>query len=146
VSPIISTVLLIMIVIIIAVIILVWSVGFVQEAVEKEIAGNKKRVDDFCRDVKLKSIINGDGTYGFENVGNVPVYGFKLKKTTEGSSEIVEFDVNNGGSVNPGFSVIVENEGVYSDYVELKVIPILLGQKGSGQEPFECPESSAFGI
>ena len=40
-SPVISTVLLIMIVIIIAIIILLWSRGFVQEAIEKNDAVGK---------------------------------------------------------------------------------------------------------
>ena len=43
VSPTISTVLLVMIVIIVAIIILMWSRGFIKEAIEKEVAGEKKK-------------------------------------------------------------------------------------------------------
>jgi flagellin-like protein len=145
VSPVISTVLLIMIVIIIAIIILLWSKGFVQEAIEKDIAGSKKRINEFCPDVSLKSIVNSDGSFGFVNVGNVPVFGFNLKVSGGGDSSVYNYDNTNGGTVNPGFSVLVEDK-VYDGNVEYKVIPILLGQKGSGQEPFECPEKNGFVI
>ena len=144
VSPIISTVLLILIVIIIAIVILLWSRGFVQEAIEKTIAGNTKRVNDFCADVKLSSITNGDGTFGFENVGNVPLFGFNLKVTSGGSSSLYTYDNNNGGTVNPGFSVVIEDRGLYSDYDEVKVLPILLGQTAGGQNEFACPEENGF--
>lgn len=144
VSPIVSTVLLIMVVVIMAIIILFWAKGFVKEAIEKEIAGSKKRVNEFCLDVRLKSILNSDGSFGFENTGNVPLYAFNLKLTDGGSSRLVKISTDAGGSVNPGFSVIVDDQGKYSDYDEVKVIPILLGQSDNGQREFECPEKNGF--
>ncbi len=145
-SPVISTVLLIMIVIIIAIIILLWSRGFVQEAIEKDIAGSKKRINEFCPDVKLKSIVNSDGSFGFENIGNVPLFGFNLKITGDGDSQIFNYDNNNDGTVNPGFSVLIENRGNYVDFGEVKVIPIILGESEGGQSEFECPEKNGFVI
>ncbi|MAG02186.1 hypothetical protein CMI42_02520 [Candidatus Pacearchaeota archaeon] len=144
VSPVISTILLVMIVIILAIIILLWARGFVDEAVEKEIAGNSKRVNEFCLDVKLKGIVNVD-EFGFENVGNVPVFAFNLKLTDGGGSRIVRFDNENGGSVNPGFSFIAEGYS-YNDYEEVKIIPILLGQSSNGQKEFECDDRDGFVI
>jgi flagellin-like protein len=146
VSPVISTVLLIMIVIIIAIIILLWSRGFVQEAIEKDIAGSTKRINEFCPDVKLKSIVNSDGSFGFENIGNVPVFGFNLKISGDGDSEIINYDNEGGGTVNPGFSVLIEDRGSYDELGEVKVIPIILGESEGGQSEFECPEKNGFVI
>lgn len=148
VSPVISTVLLIMIVIILGIIILLWSKGFIKEVVEKEIAGNTKRVDDYCKDVKLSSIINQDGSFGFENVGNVPIFAYNVKLTSVGSGEstTVKVENKNGGAVNPSFGSIITNQGSYGDYEKVKVIPILLGKAKGGIKEFECPEEVGFVI
>src|SRR3989344_6352117 len=79
VSPVVSTVLLIMIVIVIAIIIILWARGFVKEIIEKNIDGNIKRVNEYCNEVRLEPFVNTDNTFGFDNVGNVPVYRFDLK-------------------------------------------------------------------
>ncbi|MBS3080877.1 hypothetical protein J4221_05375 [Candidatus Pacearchaeota archaeon] len=149
VSPLISTVLLIMIVIVLALIIIFWSIGFVKEAIEKTIDRNKKRVNEYCNEVSLKSIVNPDGKFGFENVGNVPIYGFNLKLSGGGRSQTLSFP---GKNVNPGFGIIIDSSldssiGIYDSYNEVKVIPILLGTKErGGNEEFHCPEENAFTI
>ncbi len=154
-SPIISTVLLIMIVIVLAIIILLWSRGFVKEAITKDIAGNEKRVNEFCLDVKISSIINDDviRTFGFENTGNVPIYAYKVKLVgkDDGKSEVVKVTKEGGGSVNPGFSVFVDSDVIgegkgYDDFELIKIIPILLGESKSGTKEFECPEKNGFVI
>lgn len=140
VSPVIATVLLIMIVIILAIIILLWSRGFVKEAITKTIGDETKTVEQWCSEVQIDRIISEDETsFGFQNIGNIPIYKFNLKLTESGSgdSSIENYDV----AVNPGFSTLVEDKS-YSDYEQIKVIPIILGKKKSGgQEPFECPEN-----
>jgi len=147
VSPLISTVLLIMIVIVLAIIILLWSRGFVKEAITKNIAGNEKRVNEFCSDVKISSIINDDNTFGFENIGNVPIYAYKVKLVgkDDGKSEVVKVTKEQEGSVNPGFSVFVKDKN-YDDFELIKIIPILLGESKSGTKEFECPEKNGFVI
>jgi len=148
VSPVISTVLLIMIVIILAMIILLWSRGFIKEAVEKDIAGNNKRVEDYCREVKLSSIVNQDGSFGFENIGNVPIFAYNIKLTNEGSgnSKIVKVKNKNGGAVNPSFGSIISDQGKYTDYEKVKIIPILLGKAKGGTKEVTCPEKTGFVI
>ena len=108
VSPVVSTVLLIMIVVVIAIIILLWATGFVEEIVTKEIAGIEKRVQDYCREVELSQIINNDDSFGFENNGDVPIFGFRVKTSEGGSSELFRVEGGGGGRVNPGFSIIVD--------------------------------------
>lgn len=150
VSPIISTVLLIMIVIILAIIILVWSRGFIKEIITKEIAGNKKRVNEFCLEIRMNPIVNKDNTFGFENTGNVPIYAYLLKLELKGlgKSEVITIKNQEGGAVNPGHSVIVKDSrvGSYSSYESIKIIPILLGTSDSNVKEFQCPELSGLEV
>ena len=148
VSPIISTVILIMMVIVIALIILLWSKGFIKETIEKEIAGNIKRANEYCLDVRLKPIINKDGTFGFENVGNVPIYAYKAKLTESGSGEsnVIKISNENGGSVNPGFGTIIDGQQNYDSYEQVKIIPVLLGKTKNGVKEFECSEKNGLPI
>jgi len=159
VSPMVSTVLLIMIVIILAIIILLWTRGFIKEAITKEINGNKKRVNEYCGLISLTAIVNQDNTFGFENNGNVPINGFNLKlvKTGSGSSEVIEYGQSDGGAVNPGMLInaiedidAIETDGdgylQYSNYESIKVIPVLLGETNSGRQTFTCPENTALEI
>jgi len=140
VSPIISTVLLVMIVIIIAIIILMWSRGFIKEVILKEIGGESKNVEKFCSEISMKGILNDEGSFGFTNNGNVPVYALNLKLSGgiigEGSSDIINIRPEDGGLVNPGFSTLVRDEyGSYYDYYdydEVKIIPVLLGKTKTG--------------
>lgn len=147
-SPMISTVILVIIVIILAIIILLWSRGFIKEAVIKEIAGNQKRAEDFCREIKARGIVNQDNSFGFENTGSVPIFAYRVKLEKSGKSEIIKIDNKNGGAVNPGYSVIVNNPkiGKYSDYESVKIIPILLGKVNGNTQEYECPESNSIEI
>jgi flagellin-like protein len=143
-SPIISTVLLIMIVVILAIIILLWSKGFIKEAILKEISGTEKRVEQFCGEVKITRILEGD-SYGFTNSGNVPIFKINLKTTNGGTSTLSEISPEDGGLVNPGFATILGRD--YGNYDEVKVIPILLGKsKSGGITEFPCPEENGFVI
>jgi len=146
VSPVIATILLVMIVIILAIIILLWTRGFIKEAITKEINGQSKNVEMYCSGtsgISIKGIINEDGTFGFQNEGNVPISKFKIKTSdTSGSSRTDESDT----PVNPGFSIMIEGED-YNSYDEIIIIPIILGKKANGEiEPYECPEIPEFKI
>ena len=140
VSPIISTVLLIMIVIIIAIIILMWSRGFIKEAILKEVGGESKSVEKFCSEVGMVAILNNEGSFGFTNNGNVPIYALNLKLTGGiiggGNSDIINIRPEKGGLVSPGFSTLVKDDmGSYYDYYdydEVKIIPVLLGKTKTG--------------
>jgi flagellin-like protein len=145
VSPIVSTVLLVMIVIVLAIIILLWARGFVDEIITKEIAGNEKRVNEYCMDVEISQIINDDGSFGFENKGNVPLYGFRVKTSEGGGSSQMHRVEGDQGRVNPGFSVVIEDLKDYDDYETIIIIPTLLGKTELGDSrEFDCPEGSGI--
>jgi flagellin-like protein len=148
VSPVVSTVLLVMIVIILAVIILLWSRGFIKEVILKEIAGESKRVEQYCQEAGLNPIYNEyDGSFGFQNIGNVPIYAVNVKLVSQGSSNLIRInDPNQRNLANPSRSVIIQdpNSGTDIDatgYEEVKIIPILLGKlKDGGIKEFQCDE------
>jgi len=142
VSPIISTVLLIMIVIILAIIILLWAMSFLKEAITKEVGPANKRVNEFCGEIDMYPVINADGTFTFENKGQIPIYAFnlKLEETGTGKSETVKIDQ----SVNPGFTTSIPGYNT-NDYEAIKIIPILLGKTKEGaSKEFTCP--SRYGL
>jgi len=145
VSPIVSTVLLIMIVVVLAAVIFLWSQGFVKEALTKEIAGKSKNVDYFCSEVEIRSVINkDDGSFGLTNIGNVPIYSVNLQVSGGGKIDIKEIDESEGGLVNPGLTKTFKDEGSvlnYDNYDDVVAIPVILGEtKDGGIEPYECPE------
>lgn len=151
VSPLVSTILLVMIVIVIALIIIVWSGVFFKEAITKEIAGEKKTAEQRCAEIGIETFVNQDAfnSFGFKNTGNVPVYSYKVKLMSEGSSKIIQISSAQGGIVNPGYNTIVENPPGspinYTLYEQIKIIPIILGKsKGGSTQQFTCPESNSF--
>lgn len=155
VSPMVSTVLLVMIVVIIAIIILMWSRGFIKESIEKEINGQGKRVEQFCSELSMVAILNDEGSFGFTNNGNVPIYALNLKLSGgiigAGSSNIINIRPEKGGLVNPGFSTLIKDEyGTYYDYYdydEVKIIPVLLGKTKTGAiKEKGCEEIYALNI
>ncbi len=154
VSPVVSTVLLIMIVIILAIIILIWSQGFIKEAITKQVASETKSIDQYCSDVQneIQPNVNPDGlSFGFTNSGSIPIYAFNLKLTEKGSGKSVTKEIPpNVGAVNPGYNVII-NTGEYEllsydDYEKIIIIPVLLGTKAKsgGTEPYTC--SDRYGV
>jgi len=139
VSPMVSTVLLIMIVIIIAIIILIWGRGWIKEKLLKF----NKPIENVCPDVSIKPFVNPDNSYGFTNTGNIPIYQVDLKITKKGSSSVTRIDK----SINPGASVILGNDYdlvISGNIEEIKIIPVLLGKTSSGkQKQYTCPEQTA---
>jgi flagellin-like protein len=146
VSPVIATVLLVLVVVILATIILIWSFSFVKEAVEKEIAGEKKRAEQYCSEVKLDPFEDPSG-FGFVNSGNVPIYAFKIKFSPSGGSTYTKTVTGKEGQINPGATATISEGQLASDFEEVKVIPILLGKvKSGGYQEFQCPESDSVKI
>ena len=150
-SPIVATSILIVIVILLAIIILIWSRGFIKEAVIKEIAGNSKRAEEFCREIGMRGFVNEDNTFGFENTGTIPIFAYRINLEKSGSSEIIRVGNDQGGSVNPGGPVIitksiVENILPYSEYDSVKIIPVLLGKVEGSTQSYDCPEINGIDI
>ena len=149
-SPIVATSILIVIVIILAVIILLWARGFIKEAVIKEIAGSSKRAEEFCREIGMRGFVNEDAaqTFGFENTGTIPIFAYRInsKLKGSGSSEITRVGNEEGGSVNPGDTVIISNFEPYDKYESVKIIPVLLGQVEGSTQSYDCPEINGIDI
>jgi flagellin-like protein len=146
VSPVVSTVLLIMIVIVLAAIIFVWSRSFIKEAIIKDVGGQEKNVDQICLSgLELKSFVNKDGSFGFTNNGNIPIYGFNLKEVhkVDGSSFTnTSFSMN---QISPGKSITIPSSpgNSYSDFSQVEIIPIVLGKNSGGTQQYTCPETNA---
>ena len=147
-SPIVATSILIVIVIILAIIILLWARGFIKEAVIKEIAGSSKRAEEFCREIGMRGFVNEDDTFGFENTGTIPIFAYRINLEESGSSEIIRVGNDQGGSVNPGDTVIISHSSVkpYSSYESVKIIPVLLGKVEGSTQSYDCPEINGIDI
>jgi len=151
VSPLVSTVILIMIVVVLALIIIAWSGVFFKEAIIKEIAGEKKTAEQRCSEIAVQTFINPDETFGFKNIGNIPIYSINIKLAYfDGSSEIIKMDETTGGIVSPSFLVTIINPEtsislLHDSFEQVKIIPIVLGKSKSGEiQEFQCPESTSF--
>ncbi len=145
-SPIVATSILIVIVIILAIIILLWARGFIKEAVIKEIAGNSKRAEEFCREIGMRGFVNEDNTFGFENTGTIPIFAYRINLEKGGSSNIIRVGNDQGGSVNPGDTAIMSDEYQYPDYDSVKIIPVLLGKVEGSTQSYDCPEINGIDI
>ena len=144
VSPIISTVLLVMLVIVLASVIILWSKGFIKESLSKEIGGEEKEINQVCSEISASAIINGDGTFGISNNGNVPIYALNVKLINDDGSSNIE---TLRSTVNTGQSVMIGGEN-YKTYFGVKIIPIILGVSKSTQEikEFTCPDKNSIVI
>ena len=133
-SPVVATILLILLVVIIAAIILLWAKGFIQEKVSKF----DKPISRSCAEVNIEATISGDELSVINN-GNVPIYDLRIKKKGAGKTEIEELgepiDLGKGGS-----KTTVLEEGDYSDYEEVILIPVLKGESGTEYKEFTCDE------
>jgi len=137
-SPVISTVLLIMIVLILAAIIILWARGFIKEKVLKF----DKPIENVCTEVSIKTFINDDDSFGFTNIGNVPIYAIDLKISGGGSSDVYKIQEK----VDAGYSFVFDDQlYTYDPTKEFKIIPILIGKtKDGGVKEFSCPERAGF--
>ena len=82
VSPVIATVLLIGLVMVITLIIFLWFKGLTQEAIVKF----DKNVELVCDEVKFEADYS-NGILSISNIGNVPIYGIKVKISESGNYE-----------------------------------------------------------
>jgi len=145
VSPMVSTVVLIMIVVVLAIIVLLWYQGFRGEQILKFSDGVEKPIEKLCSDVGIRSFVNEDSepkSFGFHNIGNVPIYSINLKITKNDGTSIVEkLGSSQGGKVDTGLSTTFKDIEYLSDWNEAKIIPVILGKTKSGViRQFTCPE------
>jgi flagellin-like protein len=131
-SPVITTVLLVLVAIILAVIILLWAKGFIKEKTMKF----DEPIERACENLNfIVSLSNSQ--VSAVNQGNVPIYRLDARVTSQGSSEVLKSTTLN---LNQGFSGVIGYDIPLNGKVE--IIPVLLGKKEKSQEvqEYPCPE------
>lgn len=143
-SPVIATVLLIMLAIILAVIILIWVRSFIGEQVTKDLGAGNEIIDTFCDDIDFVADVSFDGNQIMitaQNNGNVPIYGFEIRKKTAFSVKKIVDIVFDSETLLSG-----ETKDARADADNVKtgdklmVVPVLLGQAESGKKYYTCDE------
>ena len=141
-SPVISSVLLILLVLVLAVLIFLWARGFITEQIEKF----GKPIEQLCESVdfevyRIEGNKNQD-TLEILNRGNVNINSLEIKMFKDGDSEIKKFDViiNSMSSIIKVFSLEMEGE-ISPDKIE--IFPVLIGNvKGEKlTKPFVCMDN-----
>ncbi len=137
-SPVIATVLLVGLVVVSGLIIFMWFRGLTQEAVVKFDQNIQLVCDDVQFDARYDS---ASGDLAISNIGNVPIYGFKIKIQNGGgfdTKDIVEFDAGWDG-LNQGEAASINVGGLGGD---VTLIPVLVGESQKGaQASFTCDEN-----
>ena len=137
-SPVIATVLLVGLVVVSGLIIFTWFRRLTQEAVTKF----DQNIQLVCSDVSFEARYSDiDETLAISNVGNVPIFGFKVKISDSSgfeTTDISEYTNWPEGGLNQGGAVAVDLGSVSGD---IALIPVLVGtsQKGA-QASFTCDE------
>jgi flagellin-like protein len=133
VSPIIATVLLIGMVVALALIIFVWMRSFTRETITKF---DDENIELACDRIEFQASYVG-GNISVSNIGNVPIYDMRVKKSTTGgytTENIRDFNEWPRTGLNPGDAASV---GSFSGD-EITVMPILLGNSENGKRTFVC--------
>ena len=136
VSPIVATILLVAIVIVIGIIIFIWARGFVSERVEKF----GRAVELSCEDVVFEAGFFTD-TIEVINRGNVPIYGFDVKKLGVAEVLVNEYP---GTTVSLGGTAEILIGTLDEDITELNIVPIILGETESGKIARTCPDQFGY--
>ncbi len=128
-SPVITTVLLVLIAIILAVIIFAWAVSFRGEQITKFSGGEEKDIRLSCEGVLFNAELDpGQSSVSIVNTGNVPIYRFDIKTIGTVNSQIIKAT----GKVDPGQATSLPVSVSSGD--ELNIIPVLLGTDKTGAE------------
>lgn len=133
VSPIITTVLLVLIVLVLASLIVVWGTTFIPEKLSK--FGSP--IENGCDSVQFTATTQGSDIY-IVNTGDIHLYklGIRAKGAAKSTIEYEEVNLNPGGVKTISLSNIVGAE-------EVVIIPVLLGATDKDKiQEFSCTESS----
>lgn len=131
VSPVIATVLLIAMVIALALIIFLWMRSFTKETVTKF---EDENIELSCGKIEFQASLDGD-TLFINNVGNVPIYDFRVKVFNDGGYESINIKGEENWpqvGLNPG-----DVCSVYVGDAEA-ITPVLLGNSKDGRKTFTC--------
>ncbi len=137
-SPIITTVLLIVIALVLASIIFLWAKGFGGEQISKF----DQPIVQACDDVKIDAALSGDKAISVLNQGSIPIYKIRLLVSGAGTSEKIDKEVNiaGGGSANVQLDTSVAG-------MKVELIPVLLGSVVGNEdkkEEFPCTSASTI--
>lgn len=130
-SPVITTVLLVLIAIVLAVIIFVWAVAFRGEQITKFSGGEEKDIRLSCDSVLFRPELIGTSQIAIVNTGDVPIYRFDIRIIGTAGTRVESAE----GGTNPGqtSTIDVSTMGISSG-TEIQVIPVLLGTDKDGAE------------
>jgi flagellin-like protein len=132
-SPVITTILLVLLAVILAGIIFLWAKGFVKEGLVKF----GEPIERACEKIKFEAAISGEDIL-LTNRGDVPIYKLRVVSSSAGSSSGVE----SSQAINPGESKTITEVSAVSGS---KVVPIILGtSKDNAVQEYECPKKYWF--
>jgi flagellin-like protein len=140
-SPVIATVLLVAMVVVIGLIIFLWFRGLTEEAITKF---GGRNIELVCEEVEFLSDYSVAGTLSISNVGNVPIFGMKVRISKQGTHETPDIQDLPVGWPNIGlrqggtFSGNLIEEFTGADQVLL--IPILMGTSSEGDQTYVCED------
>lgn len=142
-SPVVSTVLLIVLALVLVVIVFAWARTWIGEKIEKDLGKGPEVIESFCKDVQFVAEANkGADTIDVNNIGNIPLYGVEVSKRVSGSVKNIGGARFNDGAGLPrgsGDSVQIDLNSV-SIGDELIVTPVLLGETDEYKKTFVCAE------
>ena len=133
VSPVIATVLLVGMVIALALIVFIWMRSFTRETITKF---EDENIELACDKVEFQASYSA-GEIFISNIGNVPIYGMRVKISDIGGYEtesIRDSDDWPRVGLNPGDASSVK--GFSGE--EITLIPVLLGNSDNGKRTFAC--------
>lgn len=136
VSPVITTMVLIMLALVLASIIFIWAKGFIGEQVSKF----DKPIEDSCANVVMDGIVLvADNKITVSNNGNVPLYKVGIRVTSPSGNSEIEYVLLN---LFQGSSLTIDSSKTLEDN-KVDLIPVLLGRtsKGSSGE-FICLDNA----
>jgi flagellin-like protein len=132
-SPVIATLLLVLLAVILALVIFIWARAVITEKVQKDMGLGYQNIEGFCKDITFNAdvvYINSNLNITLENTQNIPIYGVKILKISEGSRKTLG-EATYGSNINSvkagqtkDFSLETTDVAV-GDKVLL--VPILLG-------------------
>ncbi|MBI2045576.1 hypothetical protein HYT23_05960 [Candidatus Pacearchaeota archaeon] len=140
-SPVVATVLLVAMVIVIALIIFLWFRGLQGEVITKF----GQNIELTCEEAEFYAEFDtATDELRISNIGNIPIFGMKLKMQKPGSYETVDLkDVSQwpgrgisqggafSGALNPSLDPAVE---------KIVLTPVLIGTSDKGERTFTCNE------
>lgn len=151
-SPVVATSMLVMLAVILAVIIFFWARSVLSEKIQKNLGGeNAVNIEQACEVIQFKTDATIPNKIAIENIGNVPIHGVKVFKTSGGSRTEV-----GSGTVTDSPNAVLA--GQYKDITistisgnlaagdELLIVPVLVGTIGSTTEQKQYVCDDKFGV